>query len=224
MARVKKIDNAILKRLRRAEERDKRKEETKEERKYYLLFCEGARTEPNYFLSIKSKLPKNVVELDIDPAGGKNTISLVTHAIQTLPAYQKKNPTINFEVWIVFDKDSFPNSNFDNAINMASANQFKCAYSNEAFELWYLLHFEYYNTGISRKQYGKLLTKHLKVKYEKNDAGIYKLLQENENSSQEAAIERAKKLEKNHLGSTPSSSNPVTTVYKLVEELNKFIE
>lgn len=49
MARVKKIDNVLLKRQKRALERQKRREECLEERKYFLLFCEGARTEPNYF-------------------------------------------------------------------------------------------------------------------------------------------------------------------------------
>lgn len=161
MARVQKIDNAILKRLKRSAERERRKENNREERKYYLLFCEGSRTEPNYFNSFKDKLPKNLVQIEIDPSGGKNTISLVNHALKVLPKYKRNNSTINYNVWVVFDKDSFPNSNFDNAIFKAQGAGLNCAYSNEAFELWYLLHFEDYQNAISREDYSKLLSKHL---------------------------------------------------------------
>ncbi|MFL0352641.1 RloB family protein [Xanthomarina sp. GH4-25] len=224
MARVTKIDNAILKRLNRKAERDARIVENKPTRKYYLLFCEGARTEPNYFISLKNVLPVNLVQVDIDPSGGKNTLSLVNHAIKMMPRYQRINSTIEFEVWIIFDKDSFPSANFENAINKANAHGYNCAYSNEAFELWYLLHFEDYQNAISRKDYSKLLSNHLNKKYLKNDPDIYNLLQTLETSREDLAIQRAINLEKIHNGKSRANSNPVTRVYKLVEELNSYKE
>lgn len=81
------------------------------------------------------------------------------------------------KVWAVFDKDSFPAKNFNNAINKGenSKPKINCAWTNEAFELWYLLHFNYYNTGISRVQYQKLIEKEVNkvanqtdFKYRKN--------------------------------------------------------
>ena len=39
------------------------------------------------------------------------------------------------------------------AINDATANDLKVAWSNEAFELWYLLHFIFLDTAITRKAY-----------------------------------------------------------------------
>lgn len=224
MARVQKIDNAILKRIQRKAEREARKIESKPQRKYYLLFCEGERTEPNYFLSLKKFLPVNLVQIDIDPSGGKNTLSLVNHAIKMMPRYQRINSTIEFEVWIIFDKDSFPAVNFENAINKANAHGYNCAYSNEAFELWYLLHFEDYQNAISRADYSKMLSKHLNKKYLKNDPDIYDLLQTLEKSREDLAIQRAENLEKIHSGKSKANSNPVTRVYKLVEELNSFKE
>lgn len=226
MARVKKIDNAILKRIQKKSKKEAREIETKPLRKYYILFCEGARTEPNYFLSLKKNLPINLVQIDIDPSGGKNTLSLVNHAVKMMPKYQRINTTIEFEVWIVFDKDSFPSSNFENAINKANAYAYgyKCAYSNEAFELWYLLHFENYQNAISRNDYSKMLSKHLNKKYQKNDPEIYKLLQTLDNSREDLAIKRAENLEKIHSTKSPSNSNPKTLVYKLVKELNSFKE
>lgn len=47
MARKIKIDNAVLKRRVRKEQ--KRKIEFKSKRKFYLIVCEGEKTEPNYF-------------------------------------------------------------------------------------------------------------------------------------------------------------------------------
>jgi hypothetical protein len=59
------------------------------------------------------------------------------------------------EVWVVFDKDDFPVSDFEKAVQLAADNHIKCAYSIESFELWYLLHFNYYDTRISRDEYSK---------------------------------------------------------------------
>lgn len=222
MARVTKIDNAILKRQRRAKEREERRVGLLPERKYFLLFCEGARTEPNYFLALAKHLPRNLVQLDIDPKGGLNTISLVNHAINSIPRYRKKYPNIDYEVWIVFDKDSFPDQDYNNAVTLAGSNGFKSAHTNEAFELWYLLHFEFYNTGISRTQYKKLLTRHLGKKYEKNDPNIYNLLNSLQNSDERFAIKNANKLLDFQSNLAPAKANPTTQVHKLIIELNKF--
>ena len=61
MARKVKIDNAILKRLQRKE--TKRVENSKTKRRYVLIVCEGEKTEPNYFKSLKDSLPKGVLEV-----------------------------------------------------------------------------------------------------------------------------------------------------------------
>lgn len=222
MARKRKVDNAILKRIQQAKQREERVVEERKEREYFLLFCEGSRTEPNYFNSFKNTLPNHLVKLEVDPTGGLNTISLVEHAIKTIPKYKTINSYIEYQIWIIFDKDSFPETNFNAAVTKAENCGFNCAYSNEAFELWYLLHFEYYDTGISRSRYKGLLTKHLGKKYKKNDKEIFQQLQSLENSSEELAIRSAKRLERVHLTKTPSNSNPITMVYKLIEKLNEF--
>ena len=87
------------------------------------------------------------------------------------------------------DKDDFPKGQFNTAIQMAESYGFHVAYSNEAFELWYLLHFEYLTAGINRSQYRTKLTKHMKKKYRKSDSDMYKKLL----NRQKKAIHRAKK-------------------------------
>ncbi len=51
------------------------------------------------------------------------------------------------EVWCVFDMDVKKGENefadFDNAIKKALFLHYKVAYSNDAFELWFYLHYNY---------------------------------------------------------------------------------
>ncbi|NJN78050.1 MAG: RloB domain-containing protein [Saprospiraceae bacterium] len=151
-----------------------RREVQKFDRMYFLIVCEGERTEPNYFQSIRSLLPQKDMET-IDIQGeGANTITIVNRAIE-LNEIRRNSEKPNFdEVWAVFDRDSFPAENVNNAKYIAAANNVSCGFSNEAFELWYLLHFMYFDTCVSRHQYAEMLNEQFSkamgksFKYQKN--------------------------------------------------------
>lgn len=187
-------------------------------RRWFLIVCEGEKTEPNYFKSFP--VDTNVIKLDIK-GEGKNTKSLVEKAIE-LKNDSEFDETDRF--WCVFDRDNNPKNpndaqNLNAAINIAQNNGIKVAYSNDAFELWYLLHFHYYNAAISRKDYQNMLTKLLGHKYEKNSDTIYEELKD----KQQDAIKHAKRLLQEYDRPNPETDNPSTTVHLLVEELNSFI-
>lgn len=184
-----------------------RKENTKQIKKKILIVCEGARTEPNYFKSFRVYKDCHIV------GSGSNTISVVKEAIRL------KNENSYSEAWCVFDRDSFPKDRVKAALKLAALHSIKCAFSNESFELWYVLHFEYLDTQITRADYCKKLTILLGKKYEKNNTNIYAELLER----QDQALKFAKKLESKILsnGACPANSYPYTTVYKIVERLNK---
>ena len=231
MARKIKIDNAIIKRRSRVEKR--RLIGFKSKRVFYLIVCEGEKTEPNYFSSLKKALPKGVLELtqiDIDGTG-KNTMSIIEEAKKLRKRYEEKYLRKIDKVWTVFDKDSFPSRNFNNAINKGenSRPKINCAWTNEAFELWYLLHFSYYNTGLSRHQYQKLLEKEIVMasgingyKYTKNSTEMYAIL--NLFGNQDFAISNAEKLEKRYNDRSFSNHNPCTKVHLLINELKELTE
>ena len=231
MTRKIKIDNAIIKRRSRKEK--KRLVGFKSKRIFYLIVCEGEKTEPNYFSSLKKSLPKGVLELtqiDIDGTG-KNTLSIIEEAKKLRKGYEEKYLRKIDKVWAVFDKDSFPARNFNNAIIKGEHSKPKihCAWTNEAFELWYLLHFNYYNTGLSRHQYQRLLEKEItkasgknEYKYKKNSTEMYALL--NLYGSQEFAISNAEKLEKLYNDNSFSNHNPSTKVHLLIKELKELTE
>lgn len=189
------------------------------ERERILIVCEGSKTEPNYFESLKKKLPKQVANIiDID-GQGFNTLSLVERA-QKIRDSKKGTDYPYDETWVVFDRDSFDPDQFDNAIHKAEAMGMKSAWSNEAFELWYILHFEDRQTGMNRTEYKRCLTKHLDIPYEKNDPEMYSKLTNLGNESK--AIQRARNLQSQQVGIPNHKANPCTKVNELVEKLNSF--
>ncbi len=181
---------------------------TRNVRERFLIVCEGERTEPNYFKCFR--VPKEV----IDVRGlGYNTVSLVKKAIDL------RNQDSYDQVWCVFDRDSWPAQNFNEALSLAERECIKVAYSNEAFEIWYLLHFNYHTTAITRSGCCNKLSELLGKKYEKNQEDMYALLE----AKQSIAIRNARKLLSQYTPRNPELDNPSTTVHELVEQLNRFI-
>lgn len=190
-----------------------RKDKTK---KRFFIVCEGEKTEPNYFKKFSVD-----VDIKLIKGEGKDTKSLVEKAIKLKNGLESGERD---RVWCVFDRDRNDQNphdahNFNAAITIAKTNGIKVAYSNDAFELWYLLHFNYYNTEISRKDYKNMLTKLLRHEYKKNSETIYEELKD----KQQDAIKHAKLLLEKYDRPNPESDNPSTTVHLLVEELNSFI-
>ena len=196
-----------------------RKEGVRELKVYFLIVCEGEKTEPNYFKSFPNQVHEFVYDLSFG-GGGINTIRVVEEAIKI----RDKSSQQFDRVWAVFDKDSFSAVDFNAAIDKGEQNDVNCAWSNEAFELWYLLHFQYRNVSMSRADYEGAISKAIADKsgirtyrYAKNAKDTYADLQRY--GSEDDAIRNAKRLSQVHEGSAYASHNPCTTVYKLVEEL-----
>jgi len=217
MARVDKVDNSLKKRLERKE--NKRSENTRDKRVYFLIVCEGEKTEPNYFKSFKKELPPGTVKIDLDGTG-YNTIRLIEHAISKRDKSGQKYD----RVWAVFDRDGFSEEHFNGAIEKASVNKINCAWSNEAFELWFLLHFQYVNNCMERSKYKSYLGREIRkssgmdnYEYKKNDPQTYHMLKQYGNQKQ--AMERAKKLINNFTCTRYAIHNPCTRVHELIEEL-----
>ncbi len=217
MARVAKIDNVWKKRFERDEK--KRIVDTRTKLVYFLIVCEGERTEPNYFSELGKQLPRGTVELKIEGTG-RNTIGLVDFAMK-----QRDNASRPYDrVWAVFDKDDFPEENFNNAILKASSNNINCAWTNEAFELWFLLHFQFVNTGMKRDEYKAYLEREvikksgdINYKYLKSTPNTFSIL--NTHGNQIQAIEWAKQLKQKYVDQRHAVHNPCTCVHELIEEL-----
>lgn len=200
---------------------------TRQKRTYHLIVCEGAKTEPYYFNALKRTLsPRTLEVIDIHIEGvGYNTLSLVEKAIEIRK--ERNNPLKPIDtVWVVFDKDDASPELFNNAIKKCEQEEnLKAIWTNEAFELWFLLHFIYCDHSIKRNDYRTKLEQCFKSKgyknfrYDKTSPEMYSLL--NQYGSQEFAIKNAKKLENHHssTGNNYANMNPCTKVHHLVAEL-----
>lgn len=186
-----------------------------------LIVCEGTKTEPNYFESFK-RLNHGTTVYDIEVKGlGANTTSVVDKAIDL------KNKGNYDRVWAVFDKDSFSDDKFNGAIIKAEQNDICCAWSNEAFELWYLYHFVNRTTGMNRDEYKKAISDavnkspNFKAKknyvYAKNDVRNFEIM--TTFGSMDNAIKFAEAQSKKYTNKRYATHNPCTMLFKLVRQL-----
>ncbi len=138
------------------------------------------------------------------------------------------------EVWCVFDMDFKGDVNgqfedFNSAIQKCVNAGIKCAYSNDVFELWIYLHFQFTDQRNHRVFYYQQLGEIFNINYERDGKKrkfvlkLYDYLNKHQNSNQLTAIERSKKLESLHEGFAPHLQNPITFVHLLVEELNEYL-
>jgi hypothetical protein len=193
-----------------------RKTEGAQQRRRVLIVCEDSKSSCLYFRSFKIDTQRAEV---LAVGKGMNTDSLVEEAIR-LKHQRETDRRPYHEIWCVLDRDSFPESNYARAFTLAEERNIQMAWANEAFELWYLLHFNYHDTGISRKDYQKRLDARLPQSYDKADPSVY----ENVLPQQATAIRNARRLEKHwrDLGERfPERKNPSTSIHKLVEFLNE---
>lgn len=194
-----------------------------EMRKTLLIVCEG-QTEKCYFESF----PVRTVKVEVINLEGQSKLKLVECAEEMVrgDGYD--------EVWCVFDMDvnmgEAEFQAFDNAIHKARSLNFKVAYSNDAFELWFYLHYNYTDTAQRRSFYYDQLSKFWSINYVDEGkrysfcTGIYDKLRKDHRASQQNAIENAKKLFIDQQDKPFHEQNPVTTVYQLVKILNQCSE
>ena len=167
----------------------------------FLIVCEGEVTEPEYFNSFR------LTSANVKAIGkGMNTISLVKEAIA------------------IRDIEKRRSRNYDHAaIQMAQTNGFHVAYSNQAFEYWFLLHFNLYQGSIHRSRYGEMLSHLLGFRYGKTKGDSMKVFNVIYPKTR-IAIDNAQKVQESFDGSNLAKEESSTTVHQLVEQLLQFIE
>jgi hypothetical protein len=200
--------------------------ESDDKEKTFLIICEGQNTEPEYFKAFPVKTA------DVHSYGlGSSKMALVEYVVTIVKTENDKDT----ENWVVFDMDIKPDEeitqkeDYENAIRLAENKGIHVAFANDAFELWFLLHYQYFDNQWTRHQYYERLSKLWNCNYEKEGKKIafckqiYQRLLQDENASQEEAIKRSKKLLEDQKNIRLADKNPATSIHILVEELNKYI-
>jgi hypothetical protein len=226
-----------------------------------LIVCEDTKSSAYYIeqkaksigLPIINSIKKiNINSSSVDIQGiGKAPITIVKEAI-------KKKKNFNYEakrkqsysyskVFCIMDVDD--HSSLADAIEIINVENQKDKetkiipiISNECFEIWYILHFDYTTAELHRdskakrsktkmfipnnRNLSKLIEKYLVIdKYNKAANNIFQLLKSKGIESD--AINNAKKLNQHHLSTNNISENeiykfnPSTQVYKLICKLNE---
>jgi hypothetical protein len=225
-----------LKQLHRKGE-SKRPLRLKKYAQFFLIVCEDEKTEPSYFEQFKSKFPEGTMYIRT-VGTGRDPKGVIEQAIGKREEFKLEcGKEIDF-VWAVFDKDDADKNEtkinrFNDAFKIAEPENIKIAYSNEAFELWLLLHITYIEESkpLSRREiYAKLQNQIRKSAEKYNDYeydhykpnNIVEII--NEIGNEEQAIQKARKLLDYHKNKEPIEANPSTKVYILVKELRDWIE
>lgn len=135
------------------------------------------------------------------------------------------------QVWCVFDKDDYPDSQFNEAVRLAERAGIRPAYSNQAFEYWMLLHFHpHQGSALHRKDCIRLIhsaLRELGFPFDGADKRISKelfgLMEGREApggpSRMMRAIQRARQIHEACRHLSPAAAESSTTVFQLVEAL-----
>lgn len=201
-------------------------------RRYYI-FCEGKKTEPNYFMGIKNNIERKAIyknNIYINVQGvGRGTLKV----IEAAEDYVKKNSINNAEVWLVYDKDEFTDDDFNmvstRARQLSENNKnvaYNVAWSNQCIEYWFILYFDYYTANNDRKYYVEYLDKKFKEigagKYEKNLSNIFEILESYGDADQ--AVKFADKRLAEFKNESDAKSAPATKVHLLYNHLKPYFK
>ena len=196
-------------------------------RNLFRIYCEGENTEPEYFKSFPV-----TTETKIEAIGlGRSKTALVEKAVELFTKDRLLPGQDNFDhdrqLWVVFDFDvrgiNREAMDYNRAIELAGQYGIRVAYSNDSFELWFVLHYQYHEAAVTRNEYYQILSEKLNCNYPEEgktkefSQSMYAIII----AHQAAAIQNAERLFKHMEDAVYSDQNPCTTVFKLVLELNK---
>lgn len=216
----------------RREDRKKRRHEFRKPRAdSFLIVTEGERSEPLYFKGIQQRIRDriggvvNVVEVPLIEIRGEGCST--GKLIEITDRIVKEAKVIYQNIWVVFDKDDF--EDFDQAIKEGTQKDYQIAWSNQSFEYWLYLHFEYSDSALHRTEWKHKLDEIFRKLdlgegcYRKNYEDIYDLV--NRYDGVNTAIKNAKRrmAEFDPAVCKPSEYDPGTNVHKLAEALTKYL-
>lgn len=195
----------------------------------HLVVSEGKETEPRYFEGMRAALgAANERKVAIVVKGtGKHTLDLLDFAVE----HCRYAPETFDHVWLVYDKDDFPASDFDAMEHKCTelsdeSRTFHALWSNPCFELWPLLHFRYTSAPMSaaecQRALAQAMSKDLGIEYRKNLGGLFEAVDDKRGE----ALQRAGRLDTHHreLGNLkPSLQNPATKVGEIFDVIGPYL-
>lgn len=180
-----------------------------------VIVCEGEKTERKYFTNYREQ--RSGLKIETPNSRVTDPVNLVNFAKRQLKGLDIDEGD---QVWCVFDADHHSDQEIQNAQQIAG-DDVKICLSNPSFEIWYLLHFGYFDSRISNQDLINKIKQHI-PNYQKNKDYFSDIL-----AKRTDAIKFAKRLNKKHEDEgtdlLSTNSNPSTQVFKLVEYIMETI-
>ena len=189
------------------------KERNRPLKKIVWIFCEGKKTEFNYFtgccIEFNKKFKNHKIKVKfLSP-------NITEDVIKTKIINKKTQIGIGEEdiIFLVFDCDEKIQEKIEKILSICNEEKIKIIFSNPCFEYWFLCHYGNFNQretmkGVQKKLKDKFPT------YEKKEIEMYEILKKKN-------LEAIKNAKKNSIGKKISiNSNPYTNVYEIFDYLN----
>ena len=197
----------------------RRKSSGRRVKKLLYLVCEGEKTEPIYFENFRT--PECNFHIILSSSGRKNATGLVKEAIRKISA-GSFDAAHGDQAWCVFDVDENDDDELKAALSLADENGISIALSNPCFEIWYLIHYSFCSSKISRQDLLVKLDGHISGYHKKLD--VFSKL----NGRLPSAVKNAQQLNEMHeragVELISTRSNPSTQVFRVIETITKIKE
>ena len=187
-----------------------RRRPTREYKNTVCIFCNG-HTEELYFADSRYDLALTSIRI-VTQTSEYNRLSLVK-----LVKDEGTRPSADTEVWVVFDVDDDPTGQTNEAVAMCKRLGYKAIVSNECFEVWFRLHFDYFDSAMHRSALFDWMSRCFSCRYEENKRiSTYPQLKDKLSD----AIRNAKRLAATYGNDIPHARrNPYSNMYELAEAL-----
>ena len=183
------------------------------------IFCEGEKTEFNYFNHLKSDIRSQKLKIKINFSEDKNAIGVVKYASNFL--CHSRDYVLGDIIVCVFDRDQNSSKELESAKKLASQKGIEIIFSNPCFEFWIISHFECYKNPLDKNVLKRKLNLFLS-QYSKNDPFLYEKTKEHISD----AIKYSKNIismhENDDVEIISRDSNPSTLVHQLIEQIRDF--
>ncbi|MCP5383668.1 MAG: RloB domain-containing protein [Sphingomonadaceae bacterium] len=202
------------KRKEEAKRRADREAKLRAEQVRILLVSEGSKTEPNYLVEF--------FRLDggsrIEPFATRDHNTSPTTLLNQAKAILQDDEDFDL-AFIVGDRDEFDDfaQAVDAAPRLKTTPKLKYIYSDPCFELWFLLHFEFWDAPIDRHAIRDELKRHI-PNYQKRDQAIAREIYEKTDIAMQNSVKLRAKME------CSDSTCPTTLVDILISDVRKLIQ
>jgi len=198
-----------------------RKERTRAPHPSTYIFCEGTKTEPNYFNDLICSLnfPGELATVKVIHTDKTNLVGLVNVAKEFKD--NNKYALDSDQYWIVVDKDGYPKHK--EGFSFAKENSFKIAFSSICFEYWLLCHYTF--SKVPYQNYREIIRAALKKyipEYEKGNDGIFALTSAQLQTAYQNAKASRDRWKRKQSDKEIYELNPYTNVDELIKHIVSF--